>query len=68
MNNYDTLIAASARLIAPDFAEFLHGDEAFVEALQLAASNYVASKGMYSEEAEIDIAGELSMRLTILVD
>ena len=68
MNQYDSLIAASARLIAPDFAEFLHGDEAFVEALQLAASNYVASKGLHSEEAEIDIAGELSMRLTVLVD
>ena len=68
MNNYDTLIAASAKLIAPDFAEFLHGDEAFVEALQLAASNDVASKGLHSEEAEIDIAAELMMRLTVLVD
>ncbi len=68
MNNYDTLIAASAKLIAPEFAEFLHADEAFIEALQVAAANYVASKGLHSEEAEMDISMELMTRVTVLVD
>ncbi len=68
MNNHDAVIAASAKLIAPNFAEFLHGDEAFVEALHEAASKYVAAQGLYSDEAETDIAMELVMRVTVLVD
>ena len=38
------------------------------QALQVAAANYVASKGLHSEEAEIDISMELVQRVTVLVD
>ncbi len=68
MNNHDSIIAASAKLIAPNFAEFLHGDDAFIEALHEATSKYVAAQGLYSEDAEHDIAMELVMRVTVLAD
>ena len=68
MNNHDAVIAASAKLIAPNFAEFLHGDEVFMEALHEATSKYVAAQGLYSDEAEHDVAMELVMKVTVLVD
>ena len=68
MNNHDSIIAASAKLIAPNFAEFLHGDDVFMDALHEATSKYVAAQGLYSEDAEHDIAMELVMRVTVLAD
>ena len=68
LNEHDTLIAETAKIIATNFAEFLHQDENFVEALQDATTKYVASKGIFDEEAEMDVAMELVGRVTVLVD
>ncbi len=68
MNQHDKLIAATSKTLALNFAEFLHQDENFIEALHEATTKYVESKVIFTEEAELDVAMELVGRVTVLVD
>lgn len=68
LNQHDTIIANTAKTLALNFAEFLHQDDDFIEALHIATTKYVESQGIFSEEAELDIAMELVMRVTVLAD
>ncbi len=68
MNKHDSLLALTGRALAENFGEALHANEEFTSVLMDAAAAYVEAQGIFSEDAVIDIAAELVMRVTVLVD
>ena len=68
INQHDQIIEQAGRQLAPNFGEFLMTQDVFMEKLMDAAAAYVEAQGIYSDEAVIDVASELVMRVTVLVD
>ncbi len=68
LNRHDAILAQAGRSLAENFGEALHGNEEFTSVLMDAAAAYVEAQGIFSDDAVIDIAAELVMRVTVLVD
>ena len=66
MNNYDNSIRLLASGFADEFAEFVAGEERVHELMMDLASEFVDKEiPVVTEEAQIDVAAELLMSVTV---